>query len=267
MARDPWAKPKSGGGAFPLLFGMFLALAAVVGGGIYFFIWLRPTPPLPPINLQSGDIKSVVLLPEVGAEDKLDQAAGILRKRLEAGELEAQVEVRDGTLVIDVAADDASKALRLALAGGALSLHAAYTAQTFPGDFAAHSSGLEALGEDETYRLAKNELGEPLLLLKPGVAGFELEDVKLHEREDGPLLELAFSAGGAAQLKTLMAAHKGGILAFLVDGTVKSQPRIATPIEGNTLGWDGLTADEAWELRAVLLGGDKLPLELTLEAM
>ncbi len=267
MARDPWAQPKEGGGPLPILFIMLLIFGLLGGAVVGAWFWLKPVP-LPPVtHLESGAFAELVLLPKEGASDMLPKAADVLRKRLEVADIKGRVDISDGGLHVHVADVFRGQVMTLALAGGELWLQAAFSEQGFAGDYAAELQDIEAArsaGEDLRalpWGSAKDAQGVAYLLAQPGVAGFLIEDVHVHDET----LELIFNAEGARALQQLTAEHRGGRLAFVLDGEIVNLPTITAPVEGDKLGWSGLSADEIQTMRALLLAGDKLPLELTLE--
>ncbi|MBM7775429.1 hypothetical protein JOD54_005633 [Actinokineospora baliensis] len=112
--------------------------------------------------------------------------------------------------------------------------------------------GLEVSGPDEVIGPDNT-----VYTLAPSIGEFtEFEDVRAEKTESGWVVTIKLPAATSALFTKWTTEHVDEQLAIMVDGTLISAPRIASPITGGSLQITGnFTEDAAKKLAADITGG------------
>lgn len=199
----------------------------------------------------------------LSAQDARDQALSILMRRLQAAEVQREVELRamDETsiavLVINAAITDPSEVLGLLSMPGQFGIHRILRK---------HQSGFVA-GDGERIVQDRRAGASYVIEARPVVSSEHIADVRAEpDQNDRPAVFLQFDDEGRRLFRELTETSVGSTIAIVLDGRVVMAPRIQTPIVGGTAMLTGDMSEEEAERMAQLLGSGAVQAQMLLLA-
>jgi preprotein translocase subunit SecD len=269
---------------------LFAALGAVV------FVALAPAarPPAPPLprelaepgepqpeapaadapsaGVGTGGRTTLTLAARGGGQAELEEAASVLRQRLEGLGIDGQVRVEGSRLRVELPEAALERTVGLLTAGGRLQfkLVARLEEEAAQAEVARIGSLQAARAYDETKEpldLARQAGGEPLLLENPGVEGYLVTRVyPAKDGNDRDAIGFVFGEAGRVAFRELTGQNVGRDLAIVLDGEVQTLANIASAVDGEGVmsREDGYPPEELERLLTLMRSG-RLPVELGLE--